>query len=93
MKYEELMNKIYHGEEGSLNLSLEDAQTLAKILLAHGYAVLLTAGDIGNDVKVSWTYAGTPDSLNVAHRDAVVFGSADYLGMLEMGDYEGDENE
>lgn len=88
MKYEELMNKIYHGEEGSLDLSFEDAQTLAKILLARGYAVLLTAGDIGDDVKVSWTYAGTTDSLNIAHRNEVVFGNADYLAMLEMGDYE-----
>ena len=91
MKYNELMNKIYRGEEGSLDLSFENAQTFAKILLARGYAVLLTAGDIGDDVKVSWTYAGTTDSLNVAHRNEVVFGSADYLAMLEMGDYEKDE--
>lgn len=91
MKYEELMNKIYHGEEGSLDLSLEDAQILAKVLLTRGYAVLLTAGDIGDDVKVSWTYAGTPDFLNVAHRNEVVFSNADYLGMLEMGDYEDGE--
>lgn len=88
MKYEELMNKIWYGEEGSLDLSFEDAQTFTKILLARGYAVLLTAGDIGDDIKVSWTYAGTPDSLNVAHRNEVVFSNADYLGMLEMGDYE-----
>ncbi len=93
MKHEELMNKIYHGEEGSLDLSFEDAQTLAKILLARGYAVLLTTGDIGDDVKVSWTYAGTSDSLNVAHRNEVVFSNADYLGMLEMGDYEEDETD
>lgn len=92
MKYEELMNKIYHGEEGSLDLSLKNAQTLAEVLLARGYAVLLTAGDIGDDVKVSWTYAGTLDSLNVAHRNEVVFSNADYLGMLEMGDYEEDED-
>lgn len=93
MKHEELMNKIYRGEEGLLDLSFEDAQTFAKILLARGYAVLLTAGDIGDDVKVSWTYAGTTDSLNVAHRNEVVFGSADYLAMLEMGDYEEGEEE
>ena len=92
MKYKELMNKIYRGEEGSLDLAFEDAQILAKVLLARGYAVLLTAGDIGDDVKVSWTYAGTTDSLNVAHRNEVVFGSADYLGMLEMGDYEEGED-
>lgn len=88
MKYNELMNKIYRGEEGSLDLSFEDAQTLAKILLARGYAVLLTAGDIGDDVKVSWAYAGTTDSLNIAHRNEVIFSNADYLTMLEMGDYE-----
>lgn len=92
MKYEELMNKIYRGEEGSLDLAFEDAQILAKVLLARGYAVLLTAGDIGDDVKISWTYAGTTDSLNVAHRNEVVFGNADYLGMLEMGDYEEGED-
>lgn len=83
MKYEQLINEIQYGEEGSLNLSLEDAQTLAKILLARGYAVLLTAGDIGNDVNVSWIYAGTTDSLNVAHREKVVFGVVDFLEMLE----------
>lgn len=92
MKYEELINKIQYGEEGSLNLSFEDAQTLAKILLARGYAILFTAGDIGDDVKVSWTYAGTTNSLDVAHRNEVVFGSVDYLGMLDAGDYEEDEN-
>lgn len=93
MKYEELMNKIHHGEKGSLNLDPENAQTLAKILLARGYAVLLTAGDIGDDVKVSWVYAGTPSYLNVAHRSEVVFGSADYLAMLEAGEYEEDKDE
>ncbi len=93
MKYEELMNKIHYGGEGSLDLPFEDAQTFAKILLARGYAVLLTAGDMGDDVKVSWTYAGTTGSLNVAHRNEVVFGSAEYLAMLEAGDYEEDENE
>ena len=92
MKYKELMNKIYRGEEGSLDLSLKNAHNLTEVLLARGYAVLLTAGDIGDDVKVSWTYAGTTDSLNVAHRNEVVFGSADYLGMLEMGDYEEGED-
>lgn len=91
MKYEELMNKIYRGEEGSLDLSFEDAQTLAKILLARGYAVLLTTGDVGDDVKVSWTYAGTTDCLNIAHRSEVVFSNRDYLVMLEMGDYEDGE--
>ena len=93
MKYTELLEKIYHGEEGSLDLNFEDAQVFAKILLARGYAVLFTAGDIGDDVKVSWSYAGTTDSLKVAHRSEVVFGSADCLGMLENGDYEEDENE
>lgn len=92
MKYDELINKIQYGGEGSLDLSFGDAQTFAKILLARGYAVLLTAGDIGDDVKVSWTYAGSTDSLDVAHRNEVVFGSVDYLAMLEMGDYEEDEN-
>ena len=92
MKYGDLIDNIQYGEEGSLNLSLEDAQTLAKILLARGYAVLFTAGDVGDDVNVSWTYAGSPNSLNVAHRNEVVFGNADYLGMLEMGDYEEDED-
>lgn len=93
MTYNELINKIQYGEEGSLNLSFEDAQTLAKILLARGYAVLFTAGDIGEDVEVSWSYAGNVDSLKVAHRTAVVFSSVDYLEMLENEDYEEDENE
>lgn len=93
MKYDELINKIHYGEEGDLSLSFEDAQILAKILLARGYAVLFTAGDIGDDVRISWVYAGTVDSLNVAYRGAVVFGAVDFLGMLKNGDYEGDEDE
>ena len=92
MKYTELLTAIYHGEEGYLDLPFEDAQTFAKILLARGYAVLLTAGDIGDDVKVSWVYAGDVDSLKVAHRGEVVFSSADRLAMLENGDYEEDED-
>lgn len=92
MKYEELINKIQYGGDGSLDLSFEDAQTFTKILLARGYAVLFTAGDMGDDVKVSWCYAGTTNSLDVAHRNEVVFGSVDYLGMLEDGDYEEDED-
>lgn len=90
MKYGELINKIQYGEEGNLNLGFKDAQTFAKILLARGYAVLFTAGDVGDDVKVSWTYAGSRNSLNVANRSEVVFGAADYLEMLETGDYEED---
>ena len=93
MKYGELINKIQYGEEGFLNLSFEDAQTFAKILLARGYAVLFTAGDVGDDIKVSWCYAGSCKSLDVAHRDEVVFSCADYLEMLECGDYEDEEGE
>lgn len=92
MKYHVLIDEIHYGEEGDLNLSFEDAQTLAKILLARGYAVLFTAGDTGDDIRVSWVYAGTADSLEVAHRSAVVFSSVDFLGMLEDGDYEEDED-
>ena len=92
MKYGDLIDNIQYGEEGSLNLSLEDAQTFAKILLSRGYAVLFTTGDVGDDVNVSWTYAGSPNSLIVAHREKVVFGDVEYLAMLEAGEYEEDED-
>lgn len=91
MKYSELMNKIYHGEEGSLALSFEDAQTFAKILIARGYAVLLTGGDIGDDVRIEWKYAGDIENLEYANRANVAFGAPGYVEDLANGNYDPDE--
>lgn len=90
--YEELLNKIYMGQEGSLQLSWEDCCTLQKILLKKGYAVLITGGDIGDEYRIDWVYAGDFNNLIHANREKVCFGSDDYLSMLESGNYK-DESE
>jgi hypothetical protein len=48
-------------------------------LLGKGYAVCLSGGDIGDDIRVSWIYAGDCDNLDYANYDNVVFTSLDYL--------------
>ena len=88
MKYDELIHKINYGEDTYLNLSLEEAMTISNILLNKGYAVLLTGGDYGDYVKVSWTYAGDMDNLEYADRENIIFSSSDYLNMLVFNDYE-----
>jgi len=73
------LEKIPHGEEGQIDLSWDDAVTWAKILNKQGYAVLFTGGDMLDDVKVSWLYAGAEDNLDLADYDNVTFTSPDYL--------------
>lgn len=76
---EAILEHVPHGQEGQINLSWEDAITWAKILNKRGYAVLFTGGDIGDDVKVSWIYAGGTDNIDYADYDSVVFTSMDYI--------------
>ena len=76
---EAILENIPHGEEGSLQLTPKDAMDFAAILLKHGYAVCLTGGDIGDDVKASWLYAGTTENTEYADYKQVVFTSIDYL--------------
>lgn len=90
--YEELLNKIYMGQEGSLQLNWSDCCTLQEILLKQGYAVLVTGGDVGDKYRIDWVYAGNSDNLNYADRLRVCFGSEDYLSELELGNYR-DESE
>lgn len=73
------LEKIPHGEEGRIDLNWDDAVTWAKILNKHGYAVLLTGGDMEDAVKVSWLYAGTVENLDWADYDMVTFTSPEYL--------------
>lgn len=93
MKQSELINKIHHGEDGFLILPFEDCMTIAKVLLNRGYAIMITGGEMQDESRIDWVYAGNHDNLDYAKRDMVVFGSNDYLEMLEFGDYEKDEEE
>lgn len=93
MKHSELINKIHHGEEGFLYLPFDDFVTLAKVLLNRGYAIMITGGEVEDEYRIDWAYAGNHDDLDYANREMVVFGSNDFLEMLEFGDYEADEAE
>lgn len=80
--FEEIMDKIHRGEEGSIQFLPDDAWTLAQILMRHGYAVLLTGGDIDPDIRLDWVYAGATNNLDYASRANVCFSSAEYLDSL-----------
>ena len=76
---EAILEHIPHGHEGQIDLPWEDAITWAKILNKKGYAVLFTGGDMDDDVKVIWIYAGTTDNLDYADYDQVAFTNMDYI--------------
>lgn len=76
---EAILKNVPHGHEGQIDLSWEDAITWAKILNKMGYAVLFTGGDMDDDVKVSWIYAGDTDNLDWADYDNIVFTNIDYI--------------
>ena len=84
----ELYEHLRNGAEGHLNLSYEDACTIQKVLISRGYAVMMTHGDIGDDYKIQWVYAGDVGNLTYANASNVVFASMDYLDMLYWHDYE-----
>lgn len=90
--YQELLDKIYMGQEGSLHLNWSDCCTLQEILLRRGYAVLVTGGDVSDEYRIDWVYAGDFNNLNYANRTSVCFCSVDYLSELESGNYK-DESE
>ena len=87
---EELINKLYDGAEGRLQLPYEEACTLQKILISQGYVVLMADGDIGDKYEVKWVYAGDTDYANP---NQIVFASTDYLDMLVWGDYKDEDEE
>ena len=84
----ELYERLTNGAEGCLNLSYEDACTIQKILISRGYAVMMTHGDIGDDYKIQWIYAGDMDNLTYADSNNIVFSNIDYLEMLYWKDYD-----
>lgn len=92
MKQSELFNKVYHGEEGHLNMSFDDCKTITKLLVDRGYAVMFTGGDL-DEYRIDWVYAGDVDNVDYAKRSNVCFGTSDAVQMLEYGDYEEDETE
>lgn len=77
--YECVLENLPHGEESSLNLSPNDAIAFITMMLKNGYALCVTGGDIGDDWKVSWLYAGTSDNLNYPDYNNVIFSSIDYF--------------
>lgn len=88
MTENELIAKVQNGEEGHVQLPIDDCMSLAKSLVRNGYAVLLTGSDFDDEYRVGWIYAGTTEDLNYADRDNVVFGDNDCLWMLLKGDYD-----
>lgn len=74
-----ILENVPHGEEGYICLPWEDAITWAKILNKRGYAVLFTGGEMEDEVKVSWLYAGDSDNLDWADYENVVFTNVDYI--------------
>lgn len=91
--YNEVIKGIMDGQEGSLNLSFDEAAALSKILLNRGYAVLLTGGDFKDEVRVDWKYAGNINDLKYADRKNIVFGSPDYVQILIDDEYIHDEED
>jgi hypothetical protein len=90
-----ILENVPHGEEGYICLPWEDAITWAKILSKRGYAVLFTGGEMEDEVKVSWLYAGDSDNLDWADYDNVVFTNVDYIDEYPAAYYGkcGDEND
>ena len=76
---EAILEHIPHGHEGELTLNWEDAIALEKILIKNGYAVCITGGDMDDELRVSWLYAGTVESLDYADYEQVVFTNIDYI--------------
>ena len=74
-----ILEHIPHGEDGSLQCNEEETHILTKLLVKKGYAVCITGGDIGDDVRVSWIYAGDVGNLDWADYDQIIFSHIDYL--------------
>lgn len=85
---QELYEHLYHGAEGHLQLSYEDACMLQKMLISNGYVVSMSCGDFDDTYKVEWVYGGDVDNLKFANSNNVVFGHRDYLDMLYWKEYE-----
>jgi len=92
--FKTVLDHIPHGEEGSLECTEDEAITLSKLLIKKGYAVCLTGGDFGDEVRVNWLYAGSDEDLSYADYNNVVFSSTDYLyDWPQAIEYEFDEDE
>jgi len=89
----ELYERAIYGDNNSIQLSYEDACTFQKILLANGYAVLMTDGDIGDKYRIDWVYAGDIGNLEYADREQIAFGHRDFVEMLYWNDYKVEEEE
>ena len=74
-----ILENVPHGEEGSLQCTEEEVIILSRLLLKKGYAICLTGGDIGDNIRVNWLYAGDSEDLDYPDYDRVVFTSLDYL--------------
>ena len=74
-----ILKNIPHGEDGSLQLNEEDAIAMTKILVKNGFAVCITGGAFGDELNVSWVYAGGDDDLNWADYEKIAFFNTDYL--------------
>ena len=75
----QVLENVPHGHEGQLELEWEDAITISKILLKNGYAVCLTGGEMGDEIKLSWLFAGSYENLDWADYGQVCFTHAEYI--------------
>lgn len=74
-----ILKNVPHGEDASLQLTPSEAIAFATMMVKKGYAICITGGDIGDNVRVSWLYAGNTDNLEYADYGNVVFTSIDYM--------------
>lgn len=88
-----VLEHVPHGEEGSLQCTEEEMLILSRLLLKKGYAVCLTGGDFGDEIRVSWVYAGEVDALNWPDYDNIAFTSVDYLNAYPQAYMEDLEDE
>lgn len=90
---QELYDHLFSGADGRLQLPYDEACVLQKMLISHGYVVMISHGDYGDMYKVEWIYAGSSDNLDYANSSNVVFAHRDYLDMLYWKDYEKEEED
>lgn len=77
---EKVLEKVPHGEEGSLaNLDGNELMTMINLLNHKGYAVCVTAGDIGDTFNIAWIYAGDTGNLQYANYNNIAFTHVDYI--------------
>lgn len=74
-----VLDMVPHGEEGSIQLSCDDAITVQKCLIENGFVTCLSHGDIGGEYKLSWIYAGDSEDVKYSNYSQVCFTHVDFI--------------